>query len=389
MKEIYLDNSATTRPHEEVVELMSRVHRDSFGNPSSLHGRGVEAERLLKEARHAVAIALGGMEDEVFFTSGGTEANNLAIQGSAYRQRRRGGHLVTTLIEHPSVLNCYRQLEREGFRASYLPVNSNGYFSLEELKGLVGQETILVSVIHVNNETGTIQPVEKIGALIKECNPRTLFHVDGVQSFAKIPVNPLRWQADLFSCSAHKIHGPKGIGALWVKKNTLLQPLMRGGDQEGGLRPGTENVAGIAGFGLAARLTFERQERDAAHMHGLKQKLYRGLREAGLKVELNGPAPEHCAPHIMNLSFSGIKAEVLLHALESDSIYTSPGSACHSRRPEPSHVLKAIGISEERLTGALRFSFSAFNMDGEIDRVIGRCVEAVRVFGNGSLSGSY
>jgi cysteine desulfurase len=389
MEEIYLDNSATTRPYDDVIELMGRVHRDTFGNPSSPHGRGLEAERLLKEARRAVAAVLGGAADELYFTSGGTEANNLAVLGAAYRHRRRGSHLVTTSIEHPSVLNCYRRLEEEGFQVSYLPVDSDGYISLEELRNLMGKETILVSVIHVNNEIGTVQPVDQIGALIKERNPHTLYHVDGVQSFAKMPVNPRRWQADLFSCSAHKIHGPKGVGALWVKENSLLQPLMRGGEQEGGLRPGTENVAGIAGFGRAAGLTFERQERDAAHMHGLKQKLYWGLREAGLKVELNGPAPEHCAPHIINLSFPGIKAEILLHALENDLIYTSPGSACHSRRPEPSHVLKAIGLGEERLSGALRFSFAAFNTAEEIDRVIGRCLEAVRAFGAGSLSGPF
>lgn len=378
MTEIYLDNSATTRPFDEVIELLSRTQRENYGNPSSLHARGVTAEKLLDEARRSISLLLQCREDEIYFTSGGTEANNLAIKGVAYRRKRRGGHIITTQIEHPSVLNCCRMLEKEGFTVSFLPVDRQGYLDLDQLSGMIGNETILVSTIHVNNEIGTIQPVEKIGAVIKERNPQTLYHVDGVQSFAKIPASVQRWQADLYSCSAHKIHGPKGVGALWVRKEVTLQPLFQGGEQERALRPGTENTAAIAGFGLAARLNAAHLEENAARLYRLKKKFYRGLQKTGIEYYLNGPPPEESAPHIINLSFPGVKAEVLLRILEEEKIYASPGSACHSRRPEPSHVLAAIGLDESSLSSSLRFSFSTFNDEAEFDPVIGRIVSAVR-----------
>ncbi|HOB86061.1 MAG TPA: cysteine desulfurase family protein [Bacillota bacterium] len=378
MEEIYLDNSATTRPLDQVVELMAKIQKEVYGNPSSLHRKGMEAERVLKEARATLAELLQVRQEEIFFTSGGTESNNLAIKGAAYRRRRRGGHIVTTRIEHPSVLNAFRQLEEEGFQATYLTVDRQGYIDLQELEQAITEETILVSIIHANNEIGTLQPVEQIGALVKKRNPDLYFHVDGVQSFGKIPVNPSRWQADLFSFSAHKIHGPKGIGGLWVKQNTLLQPLCHGGDQEQGLRPGTENVAGAAGFALAARSIFPRLEENRSLLLRLKTALYRGLLEEGITTRINGPALEEGAPHILNLCFPGIKAEVLLHALEREGIYTSPGSACHSRQARPSHVLQALGLREEELSGSLRFSFSAFNTEAQIRRVVRVAAAAVR-----------
>jgi cysteine desulfurase len=376
--EIYLDNSATTRPFDEVIALCSHIQRDNYGNPSSLHARGIAAEKLLDEARRNIASLLQCREDELYFTSGGTEANNLALKGIAYRRQRRDGHIITTQIEHPSVLNCCRRLEEEGFAVSFLPVDRQGYLDLDELSRAIRDETILVSTSHVNNEIGTIQPVEKIGAIIKELNPRTLYHIDGVQSFAKIPASLQHWQADLYSCSAHKIHGPKGAGALWVRKGVSLQPLFQGGEQEKTLRPGTENTAAIAGFGLAARINETLLENNAAQLYRLKEKLYRGLQQAGVEVYLNGPPLEQAAPHILNLSFPGIKSEVLLHFLEENEIYVSAGSACHSRRPEPSHVLAAIGLDESRLFSALRFSFSSFNNLTEINRVIERIVPAIR-----------
>lgn len=378
MTEIYLDNSATTRPFDDVIALFSRIQRDNYGNPSSLHAKGIAAEKLLNEARRNIASLLQCREDELYFTSGGTEANNLALKGIAHRRQHRGGHIITTQIEHPSVLNCCRRLEEEGFAVSFLPVDRQGYLDLDELSRAIRDETILVSTIHVNNEIGTVQPVEKIGTIIKERNSRTFYHIDGVQSFAKIPALLRRWQADLYSCSAHKIHGPKGAGALWVRKGVSLQPLFQGGEQEKALRPGTENTAAIAGFGLAARISARRLEDNAALLYRLKEKLYRGLRQTGVEFYLNGPPPEKAAPHILNLSFPGVKAEILLRLLEEDGIYASPGSACHSRRPEPSHVLAAIGLDESRLSSALRFSFSSFNDLTEIDRVIGRIVPAVR-----------
>lgn len=378
MIEIYLDNCATTRPFDEVIALCSRIQRDNYANPSSLHAKGIAAEKLLDDARRDIASLLQCREDELCFTSSGTEANNLALKGIAYRRRCRLGHIVTSQIEHPSVLNCCRRLEEEGFTVSFLPVDRQGYLNLDELSRAICDQTILVSTIHVNNETGTIQPLEQIGAIIKERNPRTLYHIDGVQSFTRIPASLRRWQADLFSCSAHKIHGPKGAGALWIRKGVFLQPLFQGGEQEKALRPGTENTAAIAGFGLAARISGACLEDNVALLHRLKEKLYRGLQQADVEFYLNGPPLEEAAPHILNLSFPGVKAEVLLRLLEEKGIYVSPGSACHSRRPEPSHVLAAIGLDEDRLSSALRFSFSSFNSLTEIDRVIERIVSAVR-----------
>lgn len=378
MEEIYLDNSATTRPRQEVLSLMHDIEVTHYGNPSSLHRKGLEAERLLDQARARIAAVLETRPDEICFTSGGTEAINMAIRGSAYRHRRRGNHLVTTTVEHPAVLNCCRRLEQEGFTVTFLPVGRRGRLDPETLAGAITPGTVLVSVIHVNNEIGTVNPVERIGTLVKQCNPRTLFHIDGVQSFGRLPVRPATWQADLFSCSAHKIHGPKGVGALWVRSGTLLQPLLEGGDQEKNLRPGTENVAGAAGFGLAAEMTRDGLAAKAAHMGSLKQMLFHGLCRAQTGAVLNGPPLEEGAPHIINLSFPGVKAEVLLHALEEHGIYTSPGSACHSRRAAPSHVLHALALEPELIAGALRFSFSAFNTAAEIETVIRQTAAAVR-----------
>lgn len=377
MIEIYLDNCATTRPWDEVIALCSHIQKVNYANPSSLHAKGIAAEKLLHGARRDVASLLQCREDELCFTSGGTEANNLAIKGTAFRRQRRG-HIITSQIEHPSVLNCCRRLEEEGFTVTYLPVDHQGYLNLDELSGAIGEQTILVSIIHVNNEIGTIQPLEKIGAIVKQRNPNTLYHIDGVQSYARIPVSLQRWRADLFSCSAHKIHGPKGAGALWIKKGVTLQPLLQGGEQEKGIRPGTENTAAIAGFGLAARICEAQQEKNNALLHLFKKRLYHGLQAAGVDFHLNGPPLEEAAPHILNLSFPGVKAEVLLRLLEEKGIYISAGSACHSRRPEPSHVLAAIGLAENRLSSALRFSFSTFNDPAGIDEVIRQIVPAIQ-----------
>lgn len=370
MTEIYLDNCATTRPYDEVIALCSRIQQHNYANPSSLHAGGIAAEALLDGARRGIASFLQCREDELHFTSGGTESNNLALKGIAHRREQRRGQIITTQIEHPSVLNCCRRLEQEGFRVSFLPVNRRGYLDLDLLAAAITAETILVSTIHVNNEIGVIQPVAEIGAIIKERNPRTLYHIDGVQSFARVPVALQQWQADLFSCSAHKIHGPKGAGALWVRKGIALQPLFQGGEQERGLRPGTENTAAIAGFALAVGISGAHMEEDLGLLRRLKEKLYRGLQQAGLSFSLNGPPLEEAAPHILNLSFPGVRAEVLLRLLDEKGIRVSPGSACHSRRPEPSPVLAAIGLDGSRLAGALRFSFSSFNDAKEIDRVV-------------------
>jgi cysteine desulfurase len=361
LTEIYLDNSATTPLHQAVTAMLNRVQVEVYGNPSSMHEKGLQAERLLKEARGQVAAFFGGRDNEIIFTAGGTEANNLAIKGSAYQNRQRGKHLITTTIEHPSVLNCFKFLESEGFQVSYLPVDRFGLVKPEDLQSLVTAQTTLVSIMHVNNEIGSIQPLEIFGPLLKKLNPRALLHIDAVQSFTRLPLETEKWHADLISCSAHKIHGPKGAGCLWVRKGLRLQPLVHGGGQESGIRSGTENTAAIAGLGLAAFISGEQQANKAVLLQRLKETFYVELQKSGINFILNGPSIQAGAPHIINISFPGFKAEMLLHNLEDRGIYVSAGSACHSRHPEPSHVLTAIGLDQSTAAGSLRFSFSSLN----------------------------
>ena len=377
MQEVYLDNSASTPLYPEVLELMNRVQEQCFGNPSAMHEKGIAAERVIAEARGQVASVLGVSDKELVFTSGGTEANNLAVCGAARRNRNRGNHLITTVFEHPSVLNCFRYLEGEGFKVTYLPVNQCGMIDLIMLQDEITPATTLVSIMHVNNEIGTVLPLPAIGQTIKAKNPRTLFHVDAVQSFTKLTLDPKGWQADLISCSSHKIHGPKGAGCLWIKKGTLLEPLLHGGRQEMGLRSGTENTAAIAGFGFATQLSGSNQSKKTAAMMDLKKTFTQELEKQGLIFSINGPDPESAAPHIINLAFPGLKAEVLLHSLEEKHIYVSAGSACHSRHPEPSHVLKAIGLQDDLLAGSIRFSFSALNSLEEVMQAARETVNAV------------
>lgn len=375
LTEIYLDNSATTKPYQAVIDLTGRIQSESFGNPSSMHGKGIEAEKLIATARRKVAAVFEGHEKEIYFTSGGTEANNLAIKGAAYRSRRRGNHLVTSTIEHPSVLSCFQFLEQEGFTVSYLEVDRQGLVGQEQLEDIVGSETVLVSIMHVNNEIGSIQHLEELGRIIKNKCPEALYHVDAVQSFGRLPLKPVAWKADMVTASAHKIHGPRGAGCLWVKKGTLLQPLLHGGGQEYGLRSGTENTAAIAGFGLAAEICSTGLTEKAAELVDLKQAFYRKLLETGPSFAVNGPNPRESAPHIINLSFPGLKAEMLLHALEEKGVYVSAGSACHSKHPDPSHVLEAIVTNKDSLDSALRFSFSGFNTVEEVETAAGITAE--------------
>ncbi|NLZ39631.1 MAG: cysteine desulfurase [Firmicutes bacterium] len=377
MREIYLDNSATTAVRPEVAEVMQEVLCENYGNPSSLHRRGLLAERVKKEARRVLAEACGIKENEIIFTSGGTEANNLAIKGVARRFKRRGRHLITTKVEHPSVLYTCRALEQEGFQLTYLDVDADGLVTPEAVAEAVTEETILVSIMHVNNEVGSIMPVAEIGSLIKQKNPRTLFHVDAVQSFCKLPVRPQAWQVDLMTVSAHKIHGPKGIGALYCREGVQLAPLLHGGDQEGGIRPGTENMAGIAGFAEAVRLLLPQQAENSRQMGKLKEMLLAGLQARLSGIRANGSLPG--APHILNLTIEGIKGEVLIHALAEDGIYASTGSACHSHRADPSHVLLAMGRTPQEIEASLRFSFAATNTVEEIEYAIDKISAAVEM----------
>ncbi|MDW7730231.1 MAG: cysteine desulfurase family protein [Bacillota bacterium] len=368
MTYIYLDNSATTAPYPEVIRLTSAVMKEIYGNPSSMHSLGVAAEKTIAKARRRIASVIGVRDKEIIFTSGGTEANNLAIIGSARRNRNRGNHLITSQTEHPSVLNCCRQLEKEGFRVSYIPVDKKGVVNPETLGKLIGEETILVSIMHVNNEIGTIEPLTEIGNIVKERNRSTILHIDAVQSFTKVPVKFRQWQADLISFSSHKIHGPRGAGCLWIREGLLLEPVIYGGGQEKNLRSGTENTAAIAGFGLAAELSARANVENDGFLISLKLSFLEELKKSGLDFHINGPDPEVGAPHILNLAFPGLNAEVLLHSLEAKGLYVSAGSACHSKHPEPSHVLSAIGLDHKLLTGSLRFSFSGMNRAVEIKK---------------------
>lgn len=358
-REIYLDNSATTRPYDEVIDFMGHIQRNAYGNPSSLHTKGVEAEKLVKNAREIIANTLEVDRDEIYFTSGGTEANNLAVRGYLESNPRKGKHIVTTRIEHPSVLEVYKHLEQNGYKVDYIGVDSCGKIDLSSLEASVKDETALVSIIHTNNETGAIQPLEEIVKIIKSINRETAVHVDGVQAYGKMRVLPRKLGIDLFTFSSHKIHGPKGVGAMYVNKGIRLKSQILGGGQERMLRSGTENVAGICGFGMAADITCRNIQSNNELCLNIKKTFIEKLK--GCIEDFTVITPEVSSPFILNISFGGIKAEVLLHHLETRNIFVSTGSACSSRKNIHSHVLKAAGYKPEIIEGAIRFSFSSFN----------------------------
>jgi cysteine desulfurase len=357
---LYLDHSATTPPYDEVVDTVAQVMKRHFGNPSSLHHLGVEADKLVSRAREVVAGSLNVRPEEIVFTSGGTESNNLAIKGIAYQYRRRGRHLITSQVEHASVYECFRQLESRGFRVTYLPVDSTGAVDPEAVRKALTDETIAVSIMHVNNEVGRIQPVGEIGSLLKEY-PRVLFHVDAVQSIGKLELNPAEAGVDLFSVSAHKIRGPKGVGFLYRRSGVQLDPLLPGGGQENGLRSGTENVPLIVGAAKALRMTMDSRARSVGHLRKLRERLLREM-DAIPGIVVNGSSrPEDMAPHIVNFSVPGVKPEVVVHALEKEQIYISTRSACSSGEEKPSRVLQAMGLPDRVAASGLRVSFSADN----------------------------
>ncbi len=379
--EAYLDNSATTKVFESVKDLVVKTMTEDFGNPSSLHKKGVEAEAYVKAAAESVAKTLGAAPSEIIFTSGGTESNNMAIIGAARANRRAGKHVVTTTIEHPSVYNVFGYLEgEEGFSVDYVPVDGNGRVRQDALLAAIREDTTLVSVMYVNNEIGSVNPVGEIGALIKKKNPRTLFHVDAIQAYGKYRIRPKQEQIDLLSVSGHKIHGPKGVGFLYVKNGTRLLPVVYGGGQQRGMRSGTHNVPGIAGMGEAARVIYEDHEEKIRAMYGLK-KLFVELVGQLPGTRINGLCGEDSAPHVVSVSFEGIKSEVLLHALEERGIFVSSGSACSSNHPAVSGTLKGIGVRRELLDATLRFSFSVFTTEKELRyaaRVLGELLPVLR-----------
>lgn len=364
--EIYLDNSATTRCFDEVAGLMTTIMCEDYGNPSSLHRKGMQAEQKIRYAKEVIAKNLKVNEKEIFFTSGGTESDNLAIRGCAYANCRAGKHLITTQIEHPAVLQTMKYLEEEGFRVTYLPVDEKGSIRLEDLQRAITGETILVSIMHTNNEIGSLQPIEQAGALIKKMNPRILFHVDAVQGYGKFRIYPKKMKIDLMSVSGHKIHGPKGIGFLYVDEKVKIKPIVFGGGQQNGLRSGTEAVPSIVGMAKAIEMIYHDLENEAERLYQLKEAFTEGAKRIE-GVSLNGPAGRDGAPHIVSVSVSGVRSEVLLHALEDKGIYVSAGSACSSHKPQPSATLQAIGLSKDLLSSTIRFSFSVFTTREEID----------------------
>ncbi len=371
--DIYFDNSATTRQYDEVTELVGDTAKNIYGNPSSLHTKGIEAEKAVRSAREIIAESLGVLSKEIYFTSGGTESNNLAIRGFLDANPRKGKHIITTQIEHPSVHEVYHFLEKQGYMVDYIGVDEYGMMDIEQLKKIITPETALISVIYVNNETGTIQRMEQIAAVRDAINPHTVIHVDAVQAYGKIAIMPEKLGIGLMSVSSHKIHGPKGIGALYVSKKVKINPLFYGGGQETLMRSGTENVPGIVGFGLASALTFEklRENNEIAAM--LKESFVELL--AATEVNHRVLSPKDGSPYILNIAFDNVRAEVLLHHLEQKGIFVSTGSACSSHKNTRSHVLTAMKVPVHLIDGAIRFSFSGFNTQDQVRTTI----EAIKV----------
>ncbi len=366
MREVYLDNSATTCAYDSVGELVKKVMCEDYGNPSSMHAKGVEAERYIKEAKETFGKLLKVKEKEIFFTSGGTESDNLALRGAALANQRAGKHLITSAIEHPAIINTMRHLEEEGFRVTYLPVDRYGRVKLDALKEALCEETILVSIMYVNNEVGSVQPIQEAASIVKAYNKDILFHVDAVQGFGKYRIYPKKLKVDLCSVSGHKIHGPKGTGVLYIGEDVKIKPIVFGGEQQKNVRSGTENVPGIAGLSLAAKTIYQGLDVKVAQMRRLKQRFIRGVGQIEDTV-VHGLYDETSAPHIISVGFAGIRSEVLLHALEEKGIYVSSGSACASNHPQVSGVLKGIGARQEFLDATLRFSMSEFTTPEEID----------------------
>ncbi|HEX2945785.1 MAG TPA: cysteine desulfurase family protein [Clostridia bacterium] len=376
-KEIYLDNSATTRQYDDVTELMADVAANKYGNPSSLHTKGIEAEKLVSSARKEIADSMGAEPREIYFTSGGTESNNLAIRGYLDANPRKGKHIITSKIEHPSVLEVYRHLEEHGYLVDYIGVDENGLMDLQELRNKISAETSLISFILVNNETGTIQQIGRIAAIRDELSPQAVIHADAVQAYGKLRIIPERSGIGLMSVSSHKIHGPKGVGALYSSRRIRIKPLFYGGGQEALLRSGTENVPGIAGFGLAAKLTFEKLEANYEKADLLKKHFIELLASSGLEHRVN--SPEKGSPYVINISFANVRAEVLLHHLEQKGIFISTGSACSSHKNTRSHVLTSMGVPAALTDGAVRFSLSGFNTPQEIEQTVEALKEIIPV----------
>lgn len=376
--EAYFDNSATTQVFESAKDAVVNAMIADYGNAAARHMKGVRAENIIKEAKTEIAKSLKVQEKEILFTSGGTESNNVALIGTALANRRTGKHLITTAVEHASIYNTMGFLEEQGFEITYLPVNEWGLISLEDLERAIREDTILVSVMYVNNEIGAVEPVEEIGRLIKKKNPRTFFHVDAIQAYGKYVIRPKKQGIDLLSVSGHKIHGPKGIGFLYIDERVKIRPILFGGGQQKGMRSGTENVPGCAGLAAAVREIYTDHEAKTEQLYGLRERMITGLKTIE-GVTVNGYEDRRNAPQIVSAAFEGVKSEVLLHALEDKGIYVSSGSACSSNHPGVSGTLRGIGLKKELLDSTLRFSFGMFNTEEEVDYCIDTLKELLPV----------
>ena len=376
--EAYFDNSATTRVLDSVKDIVVKTMTEDYGNPAAKHRKGMEAEQYIREARKIIADSMKVQEKEILFTSGGSESNNMALIGTAWANQRAGKHIISTAIEHPSVYNPLGVLEELGFEVTILPVDHDGHISLKELEEAIRPDTILVSTMYVNNEVGAVEPVEEISRVIKAKNPSALYHVDAIQAYGKYVIRPKKQGIDLLSVSSHKIHGPKGVGFLYIRSGVKIKPLIYGGGQQAGMRSGTENVPGVAGFGAAVKEMYTDHAEKIQKLIGLKDYMTDRLGEIEGTV-INSKKGEASAPQIVSVSFEGVRSEVLLHALEDKGIYVSSGSACSSNHPGISGTLKGIGVAQKLLDSTIRISFGIFNTKEEIDYTIDVLKELVPV----------
>lgn len=378
--EAYFDNSATTRCYPEVAEIVVKTMTEDFGNPSAMHLKGVEAEKYVREAAQTLAKILKVNEKEIIFTSGGTESNNLALFGGADANKRSGNHIITTSVEHAAVGQPAERLEQMGYEVTIVPVDHRGVVQLEALEKALRPDTILVSTMYVNNEVGAVMPVEEIAKLVHEKSPKALYHVDAIQAFGKYRIYPKKAGIDMLSVSSHKIHGPKGVGFLYINEKARIQPQILGGGQQAGMRSGTDNVPGIAGLGVAAKMVYTDFDEKIEHMYQLKERLAEGFLKLP-DVRLNGMEIREGAPQILSASFLGVRSEVLLHTLEEKGIYVSAGSACSSHKRKAAGTLSAMGMEAAQRESTLRFSFSEENTFEEVDyalEVIGQVVPMLR-----------
>lgn len=367
--EAYFDNSATTRCYPEVAEIVVKTMTEDFGNPSAMHLKGVEAEKYVREAAQILAKILKVNEKEIIFTSGGTESNNLALFGGADANKRSGNHIITTSVEHAAIGQPAERLEQMGYEVTIVPVDHRGVVQLEALEKALRPDTILVSTMYVNNEVGAVMPVEEIAKLVHEKSPKALYHVDAIQAFGKYRIYPKKAGIDMLSVSSHKIHGPKGVGFLYINEKARIQPQILGGGQQAGMRSGTDNVPGIAGLGVAAKMVYTDFDEKIEHMYQLKERLAEGFLKLP-DVRLNGMEIREGAPQILSASFLGVRSEVLLHTLEEKGIYVSAGSACSSHKRKAAGTLSAMGMEAAQRESTLRFSFSEENTFEEVDYVL-------------------